>query len=86
VDDSALAVVPAALWAVGSFLAYSAPVGLVALTANSTQVAYSLLADPSERHYSLGVQPAHLPAELRHDSPERYKAPPLASRVQQRGR
>jgi hypothetical protein len=40
---------------------------LVALTAHSTQVAYSVQADPSERHCSLDARPVHLPAELRRD-------------------
>jgi hypothetical protein len=66
---------------------YSAPAGQVVLTAHgSTPADYLGQADPGERHCSLGAQPVQVPAELRHDSPERYMASPLASRAQRRGR
>ena len=80
-------VVPAGLWAAGLVQTYSAPAGLVVLTAHgSTPADYSQQADPSDQH-SLDARPVRwLAAELMHGLLERYKAPPFVSHGQRRGR
>ncbi len=76
VHDSALAVDLAGPWADGSVPACLVPAGSVVLTAyGSTPADCSAQADRSGRRCSQDARPVHSPvAELRHDSPEGYKA------------
>ncbi len=68
--------------------ACSARAYLVALMEHLSGPAdYSAQADRSAQRCSRDARPVYWPvAELRHDSPERYKASPLVSRARRRGR
>lgn len=78
----------AVLRAADSAPVYLVPAGSVARLADGWAPAeYSARADPSAPRCSPDAPPVcWLVAELRHDSPERYKVSPLVSRVRRRGR